>query len=114
MTRIFDNIDSKLGDHLQATLRTFEHLDVAVGYFNLRGWKVFDEIVRQKPLADNPSRATVRILLGMMSGAPEAEVLEELQATVDGREMQDADQDTAQARVHELLDHLRTQLMRGA
>jgi superfamily II DNA or RNA helicase len=114
MTRIFDNIDTKLGDHLQATLRTFDQLDVAVGYFNLRGWKVFDEIVKNKPLSENPTRATVRILLGMMAGGPEVEVLEELQATVDGREYHDADRDTAHARMRDLLDHLRTQLMRGA
>ena len=114
MTRIFDNIDHRLGDHLQATLQAFDQLDVAVGYFNLRGWRVFDEIVKAKPLPGNPTRATVRILLGMMAGGPEVEVLEELQATVDGRDRQDADRDTAHARMHELLDHLRTQLMRGA
>jgi superfamily II DNA or RNA helicase len=114
MTRIFDNIDNQLGDHLQATLKTFDHLDVAVGYFNLRGWRIFDEIVKEKPLPENPMRATVRILLGMMAGGPEEEVLDELQATVDGRHAQDADRDTAHARMHELLDHLRTQLMRGA
>lgn len=114
MTRIFDNIDNKLGNHLQATLKTFDYLDVAVGYFNLRGWRVFDEIVKEKPLPANPTRATVRILLGMMSGGPEAEVLEELQASLDGRVQQDADRETAHARLEELLAHLRAQLMRGA
>ena len=114
LTRIFDNIDHRLGDHLQATLQAFDQLDVAVGYFNLRGWRIFDEIVKAKPLPGNPTRATVRILLGMMVGGPEAEVLDELQASVDGREQQDADRETAHSRMHELLDHLRTQLMRGA
>lgn len=113
MTRIFDNIHDKLGVHLQTTLQTFERLDVAVGYFSLRGWKVFDEIVKMKPLPQDQTKATVRILLGMMSGGPEVEVLEELQAAVEGREVQDADREIATSRMHELLDHLRTQLMRG-
>lgn len=114
MTRIFDNIDLNLGDHLQETLKAFDHLDVAVGYFNLRGWKAFDEILRAKPLPENPTRATVRILLGMMAGGPEIEVLDELQSMVDGQERHEADRETAHARMHELLDHLRVQLMRGA
>lgn len=48
MTRIFDNIELRLGEHLQATLQDFDRMDVAVGYFNLRGWSEFDEIVAAK------------------------------------------------------------------
>ncbi|MDU2058554.1 MAG: hypothetical protein E6719_04515, partial [Dermabacter sp.] len=47
MGRIFDNIDQQLGPHLQETLRESDRMDVAVGYFNLRGWSVFNEIVEQ-------------------------------------------------------------------
>lgn len=113
MTRIFDNTaaDRQLGGHLQETLKAFERLDVAVGYFNLRGWKVFDDIVRSKPIGE---RATARILIGMMAGGPEVETLDGLQAMVDGIERPDADNELSAERKHALLDHLRTQLMRGA
>ena len=46
MTRIFDNIKLDLGSHLEKTLQVSNTMDVAVGYFNLRGWAVFDQLVR--------------------------------------------------------------------
>ena len=45
MTRIFDNIEEKFGPHLQKTLEDFAQVDIAVGYFNLRGWQLIDELV---------------------------------------------------------------------
>ncbi|MGH3825844.1 MAG: hypothetical protein ACRDQX_01510 [Pseudonocardiaceae bacterium] len=41
MTRLLDNINTHLGEHLQRTLDEFDSMDVAVGYFNLRGWRFF-------------------------------------------------------------------------
>lgn len=111
MTRIFDNIDLRLGDHLQKTLQAFERLDLAVGYFNLRGWRTFDDIVRSKPVGDS---ATVRILIGMMTGGPELETLDDLQSMIGGETRSDADATVSRERKWELLEHLRTQLMRGA
>ena len=51
MTRPFENIDLPLPPHLRSTLDEFEHMDVAVGYLNLHGWKVFAEAVDSKPKA---------------------------------------------------------------
>ena len=48
MARIFDNIKLDLGSHLSQTLQVSDQVDAAVGYFNLRGWAMFDAIVRAK------------------------------------------------------------------
>jgi len=110
MTRIFDNIDQRLGDQLQLTFAAFDRMDVAVGYFNLRGWKIFDQLVCEKPLAGTP---VVRILIGMVATGPQDEALEELQASVDGLPRPEADPSIARERKSQLLEQLRVQLMRG-
>nr|WP_179458157.1 helicase-related protein [Leifsonia soli] len=86
-------------------------MDVAVGYFNLRGWSEFEEIVAAKPAGGAP---VTRILIGMVFAGPEVETLDELQATVDGQPRPDADAQMSKERKAQLLDHLRVQLMRGA
>lgn len=111
MTRIFDNIELRLGEHLQATLQDFDRMDVAVGYFNLRGWSEFDEIVASKEATGAP---VARILIGMVFAGPEEETLDQLQATVDGQPRPDADAQISKERKAQLLEHLRVQLMRGA
>lgn len=110
MTRIFDNIETELGPHLQATLKDFETADIAVGYFNIRGWRSFEQIVADKPVLAEP---TVRILIGMLASAPEIEALDELQRSLDGKELEEADNAISQERRDALIAHLRHQLMRG-
>lgn len=93
-------------------MQQFERMDVAVGYFNLRGWSVFNDLVARRPTATG-GQAVVRILIGMVAGGPQDEALENLQATVDDSPTQDADNSTARARKDHLLEQLRIQLMRG-
>jgi superfamily II DNA or RNA helicase len=112
VTRILDNIKgNELGKHLVATFEDgFERMDVAVGYFNLRGWGTFAPLVDNRPAGDDP---VARVLIGMATGTAHREALDGLQACVDGRRVFDADGSTAMARCGELVEHLRTQLMRG-
>lgn len=112
VTRIFDNIKSELGTHLQQTLQVSDRMDVAVGYFNLRGWSSFDTHVRDKAAA-GVSGPVARILIGMVMTGPQQETLEDLQAAVDGVPRTDADANAARERKAQLLDQVRTQLMRG-
>lgn len=120
VSRIFDNIDLTLGPHLQETLTEFERMDAAVGYFNLRGWRVFDELVRSKA-AQSKAGVVARLLIGMATPAVHDETLQHLQASVDGSRSAatgpdgwvEADPSVARARRAALVEHLRAQLMRG-
>ena len=114
MTRIFDNIESGLGPHLQTTLNEFESMDTAVGYFNLRGWRVFADRVSAKadPAMDRP---VARILIGMVTPHAQEVTLDELQRQVEGTDQQEGltDNTTALRRKEQLLAQLREQLCRG-
>lgn len=112
MTRIFDNIELSLGGHLVETLRESNRIDAAVGYFNLRGWGLFGEVVQERAVADAP---IARVLIGMVHGEPEDQVLDHLQRTLEGAPLDDQiDRKTAQMRQQQAKLKFRQQLMRGA
>lgn len=114
MTRIFDNIedDDRLGPHLIKTFDNSDRLDAAVGYFNLRGWSTFADSVDAKPTSDAP---VMRVLVGMtVGGHDEDELLQALQAELEGTDAADAiDGEIARARKALAVMKFRTQLMRG-
>lgn len=112
MTRIFDNIELDLGGHLVETLRESERIDAAVGYFNLRGWKLFGDVISQRPAGGRP---LARVLVGMVHGEPDDLVLDHLQRTLEGAPVEDLiDRKTARARQQQAILKFRQQLMRGA
>ena len=112
MTRIFDNIELNLGGHLVETLSDSNRIDAAVGYFNLRGWKLFGDVIKKH----EPEAAPIaRVLVGMVHGEPEGQVLDHLQRTLEGGPLEDViDRKTAQARQQQAKLKFRQQLMRGA
>lgn len=112
MTRIFDNIELSLGNHLVETLHGSSRIDAAVGYFNIRGWKIFGDVVAERAVASEP---VARVLIGMVSGDPEEQVLDHLQRTLQGDSLEDdIDRKTAQSRQQQAKLKFRQQLMRGA
>ncbi|WP_202910346.1 helicase-related protein [Mycobacteroides abscessus] len=114
MTRIFDNIKQDLGSHLEKTLLVSNTMDVAVGYFNLRGWAVFDQLVKDKAESWNAGDPPiVRILIGMVTAGVQQETLDALQAGLEGTAESDADANAARERKAILIEQLRIQLMRG-
>ncbi len=118
MPDIFDNLksESAIGPALQAALANFDSCDIATGYFDLRGWASFADIVDTK--ADEritDDRPTVRVLVGMVMPADSALMLSALQDTVQPRPYGSDINDMGKAlsAKEHLVKHLRTQLMRG-
>lgn len=112
MTRIFDNIELNLGGHLVETLSESNRIDAAVGYFNIRGWKLFGDVIHGRSAGGAP---IARVLVGMVHGEPEEQVLDHLQRTLEGGPLEDViDRKTAQARQQQAKLKFRQQLMRGA
>ena len=114
MTRIFDNIELSLGPHLQTTLDEFQTMDTAVGYFNLRGWRIFAEHVAAKSHPENAD-PIARILIGMVTPTMQQDTLDELQRQLEGLDQPAGltDNPTALRRKELLIAELREQLCRG-
>ena len=62
MPRIFDNIKQELLEAIRSTLSQANGMDISVGYFNLRGWQLIDDLVEMLPVN---GAAPCRLLVGM-------------------------------------------------
>ncbi len=112
MTKILDNIDLELGSHLVETLKKSNRMDAAVGYFNLRGWKVFGDVIKEREPGGKD--AIARVLVGMVHNDPGDELLRHLQRELEGKpDDSEVDRSIARARIQNAKLQFRTQLMRG-
>lgn len=114
MTRIFDNLskDTKTGDFARQMFETFEYLDVATGYFNLRGWRLFSDQVDAK-IEQEQAFPVARVLIGMVQGSAHEEIVRAYSRQIEGDEDEFADRDDALRRRKALLGVIRSQLMQG-
>ena len=106
MPRIFDNIENKLINALQDTLKIAERADFCVGYFNLRGWRYIDTLM------DNwqgGPQACCRLMIGMQD-KPE----DDLRKVFSLRGDQGMDQATVARLKHRVAQEFRDQLQIGA
>src|SRR5260370_18476417 len=106
MPRIFDNIEQKLLDALQETLKVSERADFCVGSFNLRGWRYIDRLMENWQGGAN---GCCRLLIGMHE-TPEGE----LRKVVSLRGMQDVYQSTVVRLKTRIAQEFREQLLMGA
>ena len=65
MPKILDNIGERLGDELLRTLESSHSLDTAVGYFNLRGWRLIADAVDDLESREDEQRPRTRVLVGI-------------------------------------------------
>src|SRR5258708_20924648 len=106
MPRIFDNIEQKLSDALQNTLKISERADFCVGYFNLRGWRYIDSLMDGWQGGDE---ACCRLLIGMQD-KPE----DELRRVFSLKGDQEVDQATVARLKVKIAQDFRAQLLLGA
>lgn len=115
MPTIFDNSEtSTLGGSLLKTFPQHKRIDVATGYFDLRGWGTFTDLVDEKQ-ADGASGPVARILVGMVAPSAAEAMLQDLQEQVQAPDPNAhiPDFESARTRQAQLVNHLREQLMRG-
>ncbi len=106
MPRIFDNIENRLLEALQETLRVSERADFCVGYFNLRGWQHLDRLMEHW---QGGTTGSCRLLIGMTE-RPE----DELRKLFSLRGGQEIDQSTVVRLKQRMAEEFRKQLLLGA
>ncbi|WP_104989882.1 helicase-related protein [Deinococcus sp. NW-56] len=107
MPKILDNIDLKLIDDLRVSMQSAVRADFCVGYFNLRGWKLIDDLTE---LWSGQGDARTRLLVGMQE-LPK----DELRAALTLRDQPGGLDNKAAARLkRRAAEAFREQLMLGA
>lgn len=112
MSRVYDNLDQSLGPRVREALADATRLDVAVGYFNLRGWGLFSDLIDARA-AEVDEQPVSRVLIGMVLGSDQQETLNELQDALTSLDKTGIDNSIATPRARAVIGQLREQLMRG-
>jgi len=104
---ILDNIDLSLEETMRESLASSHSLDAAVGYFNLRGWRLIADAIDALPKR-NDSKPKVRLLVGMTENP-----VDEMRRLMRLRGEQPVTNEVADQFRHEVVKELRAQLQVG-
>lgn len=107
MPLILDNIDLSLEATMLETLGASHSLDAAVGYFNLRGWRLIADAVDALPQRDG-NKPKVRLLVGMTENP-----VDEMRRLMRLRDDLPVTNEVADQHRHEAIKELRAQLQVG-
>ncbi len=107
MPLILDNIDAPLEEAMLKSLASSHSLDAAVGYFNLRGWRLIADAVDALPRRD-ANRPKVRLLVGMTENPGD-----EMRRLMSMRAAPPVTNEVAEQHRHETVKELRAQLQVG-
>lgn len=116
MPSIYDNQspEKKLSSGLQKFFPSYQRIDVATGYFALRGWQSLDSLVRESFESGDVDRPVARILVGMVLPAQHEEIIDQLRSEISPNEDETQSLRERAPQVREALKaHLRTQLATG-
>ncbi|WP_027019051.1 helicase-related protein [Corynebacterium sputi] len=120
MPRIYDNLSEDT--QLLSALKTFgpaptHSIDIATGYFALRGWAAIDTLIvehaRNREINDSIGRPVLRLLIGMVLPNQHRELIESLDAQINGVGTPLGLKERQQKVRAQLILHLREQLARG-
>ena len=106
MPRIFDNMDLTLVSALRENIPAATRVDVSVGYFNLRGWRLIDRLIEALPAAES----SCRLIVGMQH-SPQEELRRALSLSKDGDRI---DSKEARRLIKVATEEFREQLQIGA
>lgn len=106
MPRIFDNMEHRLLDALQETLKISQKADFCVGYFNLRGWQHLDRLMENW---QGGEQGRCRLMIGMQETPGN-----ELRKMFSLRGTQHVDQSTVVRLKNRIAQDFREQLLVGA
>ena len=116
MPSIYDNqtAETRLSVGLEKFFPSYERIDVATGYFALRGWASLDPLVRESFEAGDVEGPIARILVGMVLPAQHEEIIDQLRSEISPNEDETLSLRERAPQVRETLkSHLRTQLANG-
>lgn len=116
MPSIYDNQspETRLSAGLKKYFPSYQRIDVATGYFSLRGWSSLDELVRESFETGDVDTPVARILVGMVLPAQHEELIDQLKSEISPNEKESLSLRERAPQIREALKaHMRKQLAAG-